>query len=308
MDRPTRQSPRDVDLAVGRAWREHRRHLLDVAVRMLGDRAEAEDVVQEAYARLVRADLDAIEDVGGWLVVVVSRLCLDRLRARRRHPTGHDEHLAERPAGPGAAPDPADRVTLDDSVRSALDRVLERLTPAERTAFVLHDVFGYPFDVVADMGGRTPAACRQLASRARRAVRADAPARFAVEPADQRRMMERFVAACTAGDLDGLLAVLDPEVDGVADVGGAAGTRYASGSATVATLLLRFLGPASGTTLLALPGIGDESVLVGRRDGTVVLLATVTARDGRIAHFEGIADAAKLATLPATLGEVPNRP
>jgi RNA polymerase sigma-70 factor (ECF subfamily) len=308
MDHPTRHSPRDVDLAVGRAWREHRRHLLDVGVRMLGDRAEAEDVVQEAYARLVRADLDAIEDVGGWLVVVVSRLCLDRLRARRRHPTDPDERLADHAAGPGAAPDPADRVTLDDSVRSALDRVLERLTPAERTSFVLHDVFGYPFDVVAEMVGRTPAACRQLASRARRAVRADAPARFAVEPADQRLMMERFIAACTAGDLDGLLAVLDPDVDGLADVGGAVGTRYAAGSATVATLLLRFLGPATHTTLLALPGFGDESVLVGRRDGEVVLLATLTARDGRIAHFEGIADRAKLAALRATLGDEAAQP
>jgi RNA polymerase sigma-70 factor (ECF subfamily) len=295
-----------VDAAVGDAWREHRRHLLDVGVRMLADRAEAEDVVQEAYARLARADLDAIDDVGGWLVVVVSRLCLDRLRARRRHPTDADEAMDDRPAGPAAAPDPADRVTLDDSVRSALDRVLERLTPAERTAFVLHDVFGYPFDVVAGMVGRTPAACRQLASRARRSVRADAgPPRFTVEPGDLRRMMERFVAACTAGDVDGLLAVLDPEVDGVADVGGAIGTRHAAGRDTVVTLLLRFLGPATGTTLLALPGMADESVLVGRRDGRVVLLATLTARDGRIVHFEGVADPAKLAALGATLGDAP---
>lgn len=310
MDRPTRHTPdlpEDVDRAVARAWREHRRHVLDVAVRMLGERAEAEDVVQEAYARLARADLGDIDDVGGWLVVVASRLCLDRLRARRRHPTEPTDGLADRPAGrtgPSAEPDPADRVTLDDSVRSALDRVLERLTPAERTAFVLHDVFGYPFDVVADMVGRTPAACRQLASRARRGVRADAgPARFTVEPADQRRMMERFLAACTAGDLDGLLAVLDPDVDGVAEVGGAIGTRHAAGSATVAALLLRHIGPATNTDLLALPGFGDESVLVGRRDGAVVLLATVIARHGRIVHFEGIADPARLAALPATLGD-----
>jgi RNA polymerase sigma-70 factor, ECF subfamily len=309
MDRPTRRLPTGADLVVGRAWDEHRRHLLDVAVRMLGDRAEAEDVVQEAYARLVRADVDTIDDVGAWLAVVASRLCLDRLRARRRHPTDPDAGLADRPAGPAAAPDPADRVTLDDSVRSALDRVLERLTPAERTAFVFHDVFGYPFDAVADLVGRTPAACRQLASRARRAVRADAePARFAVGPADQRRMMERFVAACTAGDLDGLLAVLDPDVDGVAEVGGDVGTREAAGSALVAALLLHHIGPGTGTTLVAIPGTGPESVLVGQRQGALVLLAVLTARSGRIAHVEGLVDPAKLAGLEARLGGGSHRP
>src|SRR5438105_3761250 len=164
--------PLEVDGDLSAAWRDHRRHVLDIAFRMLGNLSEAEDVVQEAYTRLLRVDLDAIDDVGGWLVVVVSRLCLDRLRFDRRHPTAPDESLGDRPAE--GALDPADRVTLDDSVRIALHRVLERLTPAERTAFVLHDVFRYPFEAVADIVGRTPAACRQLASRARRAISADA--------------------------------------------------------------------------------------------------------------------------------------
>src|SRR5439155_10522606 len=132
-----------MDDELGRAWRDHRRHVLDIAFRMLGTVAEAEDVVQEAFARLVRADLDRIDDVGGWLVVVVSRLCLDRLRAGQRHPTSPEADLAARPADD--AVDPADRVTLDDNVRLALHLILERLTAAERTVFVLHDVFQYPF-------------------------------------------------------------------------------------------------------------------------------------------------------------------
>ena len=255
-------------------------------------------------------ELAQVDDVGGWLVVVTSRLCLDRLRAGRRHPTTTDDDLAARGSRPiGVAGiagvstvDPADRVTLDDSVRGALDRVLARLSPAERTAFVLHDVFQFPVEAVAEMVGRSPAACRQLASRARRAVRSDvAPDRFSVAPADQRRVLDRFLAACTAGDLDGLLAVLDPDVDGVAEVGGAIGQRVATGAATVAALLLRFIGPATDTALLALPGPADEAVLVGRRDGEVVLLATLTIRAGLVAHVEGIADPAALAWISASL-------
>ncbi len=119
-------------------------------------------------------------------------------------------------------------------------------------------------------------------------------------PAEQRRVLDRFIAACTAGDLDGLLAVLDPDVDGPAEVGGTVGRRVASGAPTVAALVLRYLGPATGTALLALPGLGDEAVLVGRRDGRVVLLASLTVRAGRIAHVEGIADPAVLAWISAS--------
>src|SRR5262245_11789176 len=162
----------DLDIQLGRAWREHRRYVLDIAFRMLGNLSEAEDVVQEAFSRLLRVDVDAIEDVRGWLVVVVSRLCLDRLRAERRHPKGPAWPSGPEPAD--QALDPADRVTLDDSIRIALNTVLERLTPAERTAFVLHDVFQYPFETIGDIVGRSPAACRQLASRARRSIRTEA--------------------------------------------------------------------------------------------------------------------------------------
>src|ERR1700682_4846433 len=156
------------------AWHQHKSYLINVAYRLLGSGSEAEDMVQEAFARLLRADVDDSADLRGWLVVVVTRLCLDQLRsARARHEVdagpSFPEPLAHL-AGSGA--DPADIVTLDESVRMALLIVLERLTPAERVVFVLHDVFEYSFEEVATMGGRTPAACRQLASRARRRLRA----------------------------------------------------------------------------------------------------------------------------------------
>jgi RNA polymerase sigma-70 factor (ECF subfamily) len=293
--------PRDVDVELGRAWRDHRRHLLDVAFRTLGNLNEAEDAVQEAFTRLVRADLDQIDDLGGWLVVVVSRLCLDKLRSQRRHPTSPDASLGDRPAV--AAVDPADRVTLDDNVRIALHVMLERLSPAERTAFVLHDVFRYPFDAIAEIVGRTPAACRQLASRARRTIAADvgAPSRFRVESAEERLVAEQFIAACTTGDLDGLLATLDPDVAGVADVGGAVGVVTVTGSAAVARQTLRFFGPDTSTTMLSLPA-GDHAGIVALRDSRVFALITLTVREGRVEHIDGLVDPTKLAPIADTLG------
>jgi RNA polymerase sigma-70 factor (ECF subfamily) len=278
-----------------RAWREHRRHLLDIGFRMLGNISEAEDAVQEAYARLVRADLDQIDDVGGWLVVVVSRICLDVLRSNRRHPTAPDASLGDWPAAPGV--DPADRVTLDDEVRLALHVVLARLTPAERTAFVLHDVFQYSFEAIAEIVGRSPAACRQLASRARRAIAEDVgPSRFRVESAEQRRVTERFIAACSTGDLDGLLAVLDPAVDGGSDVG----VDSASGREAVAQLVMKYLGPATGATLLSFP-TGDDTGIVVLRRGRVATLVNLTVRDGRIRHLEAIVSRVRLAPIAAVL-------
>src|SRR5213595_2385467 len=168
------QSAADVDPRFDAAWREDRGRMLGLARRMLGDAAEAEDVVQEAFGRLARVDLDELEDVHGWLAVVVRRLCLDRIRsARVRH---ESTTLGSLPDGvislpPELAADPADRITLDDQVQLALAVVLDRLSPAERTAFVLHDIFGFPYAAVGEIVGRSTAACRQLASRARRAIR-----------------------------------------------------------------------------------------------------------------------------------------
>jgi RNA polymerase sigma-70 factor (ECF subfamily) len=165
-------------------WDEHRRYVLDVAYRMLGSITDAEDVVQETFARLLAADLDTIEDVRGWLVVVATRLCLDQLRsARAKRESYVGPWLPEPVIEPAdASIDPADRITLDDSVRMAMLVVLERLTPAERAAFVLHDVFRFSFDDVARIVGRTTEASRQLASRARKRIEEETgPARFEVD-------------------------------------------------------------------------------------------------------------------------------
>src|SRR5437016_10935476 len=185
------------DTWVTQAWSEHHGFLLDVAYRLLGSYSEAEDTVQEAFTRLLRTDLDPIEDVRAWLVVVVSRLCLDQLRSARvrreayvgpwfPEPLIHSDEMS----------DPADIVTMDESVRMALLIVLERMSPAERVVFVLHDVFDIPFEKVASMVGRTVAACRQLARRARKRVDAEADsARFAIDPAEQRRGVDAYIAA-----------------------------------------------------------------------------------------------------------------
>ena len=280
-----------------RAWREHRRHLLDIGFRMLANLGDAEDAVQETYARLARADINEIDDVGGWLVVVVSRVCLDKLRAKRRHPTEHEASLVEKLSDP--APDPADRVTLDDNVRLALVLVLERLTPAERTAFVLHDVFQYSFDAISEIVGRTPAACRQLASRARRTISASAaPSRFHIESAEQRRVVEQFIAASTSGDLDGLLAVLDPAVSGKGDVG----APPQSGRAAVAKGILHYLGPHVAPTLLPLPAGGDDIRIVVLHRSRVATLLTLTVRDGRIHHVDAVSNPITLRPIAEALG------
>lgn len=198
-----------------------RPRLLRVAYSQLGSLAEAEDVVQEAWLRLERADADAIDDLGAWLTTVVGRLGLDALgsaRVRRESYVGPwlPDPLVGQPA-PEA--DPADRVTLDESVSLALLLVLERLSPAERTAFVLHDVFGYAFDEVAQIVGRTPEATRQLASRARRHVAEQRPRRPGTAQ-EQRRLVEAFTAAAGGGDVGALLEVLDPDVVLRSDGGG----------------------------------------------------------------------------------------
>src|SRR5262249_17737938 len=252
-DRPSRMTEHD-EAELEAAWREHRRYVLDVAYRLLGSVTDAEDVVQEAYARLLRTGPGEIEDVRGWLVVVVTRLCLDQLRsARVRREAYVGPWLPEPVVEPvdEAAVDPADRVTLDDSVRMALLVVLERLTPAERAAFVLHDVFGFAFEQVARIVGRTPAAVRQLASRARKHVAEETePARFRVDADDLRRIVDRFIAAATEGDMAALKDVLDPNVAGWTDTGGglpAAPRRLITGVDHVAPLFIRFLQDFSVT-------------------------------------------------------------
>src|SRR6516162_10921522 len=188
------------DEVVIQAWNEHRPYLVDLAFRMLGDIGAAEDVVQDAFSRLLRARPGEIEDERGWLIVVTSRLCLDQIRsARARRERPHDAGEIEFVPGEQAfasrpeSADPADRVTLDDNVRLALLVVLQRLSPAERVVFVLHDIFGVPFPTVAETVGRAAPACRQLAKRARQKIaEGQSGARFDVAGAEHRAVTEKF--------------------------------------------------------------------------------------------------------------------
>jgi RNA polymerase sigma-70 factor, ECF subfamily len=298
---PSEQTPSypgELDVRVGRAWRENRRHLLDIAFRVTGNLAEAEDMVQEAFTRLTRVDIGGIDDVGAWLAVVVTRLCLDSLRNSRRHLAVEQSNLEPRLALP--AEDPADRVTLDDNIRVALHLVLNRLTPPERAVFVLHDVFQYRFDEVAHIVGRTPVACRQLASRARRAIASDSDiTRFEIESPEQQAITASFLDACNTGDLSELLAILDPNVEGVAE--GLRGLVTVHGAQAVAEAALRFLGPRSRTVLVSVPG-GGRGRVIAVRDRRLVALVALDVRRGRIHHFDAIANPEKLLTLAPDLG------
>lgn len=277
------------DARIRAAWEADRFYLLAIAAGMLGRPADAEDVVQEAFARLAAASADSLDDVRGWLVVVTRRLCLDRLGsadARRTTAT---------PALPEAAQDsidPADRLTLDDEVRRALAVVVDRLSPAERTSFILHDVFGFPFDAVAELVGRTPAGCRQLARRARVSIRSGSfgpqVRAAAPRPREAADLAERFIAACEGGDMQGLVELLDPEVAGLAAVTGLLPPPPARGAAAVAERVLFFLGPAAGVSL-ELFSLEERLAVVARSGGQVVAVLRLDERSGRIFHLHAIA-------------------
>ncbi|HWD53531.1 MAG TPA: RNA polymerase sigma factor SigI [Acidimicrobiales bacterium] len=256
------------------AWIDHRPYLVDMAYRMLGDIGRAEDVVQEAFHRLSQSDFDAIEDARGWLIVVTSRLCLDVIRsARNRHERPVDGHdLVERVHDGRIGSDPADRVTLDDGVRLALLVVLERLSPAERVAFVLHDIFRVPFDAIAETVGRPEATCRQLARRARLKLEAsDSVRRSTVTQQEHRLVTDRFIAACANGSLEDLMSVLDPDVTGGADLRPG---LVVHGARNVSTNLLRYWGRAS---LVSLPFV-DHPCLLAFIDRDVAGLISLTVR------------------------------
>jgi RNA polymerase sigma-70 factor (ECF subfamily) len=294
----------DLDLKFGRAWRAHRRYVLDIAFRTMGDIGEAEDVVQEAFARLLGVDIDEIHDVRAWLVVVVGRLCIDRLRLAQRQRETSTESPPETSPHQTAHPiDPADRVTLDDRVCTALRAVLGSLSPAERTTFVLHDVFAYTFDAIGEIVGRSPEACRQLASRARRHIRTNEDAlRFTVETSDQRRICDAFITACSTGEVEGLLAVLDPDVSGQADLGGTIGLRPpVVGRTAIAEGWLRFYGPDSSTSVHSLPA-ERGAVLIALSEGHLVAIITLTLRDGLVHHIHAVRDPVKLAPNAEKLG------
>ena len=295
------------DTAIGVIWREHHRHLLDVGYRMLGSVSDAEDAVQEAFARLLRADLGEIDDPGGWLVVVVSRLCLDQLRSARVRREAYIGPWLPEPVIPaGDALGPEERVTLDDTVRTALLLVLERLSPAERVAFILHDVFQYSFDDIGRVMKKTPVAARQLASRARRHVQTEGGSlRAEVDPVEARRVTDQFIAAANTGNLHALLEVLDPEAAGWTDSGGRvpAPRIVLVGAAKVAKRLLAFL-PAFGVTLIPMP-VNAGPGAIALSNGEVIAALTIVIDDGRITAIQACANPEKLSYVKSVLAGRP---
>jgi RNA polymerase sigma factor (sigma-70 family) len=200
------------DTLLAQEFERHRPHLRAVAYRMLGSTTQADDAVQEAWPRLSRTDSDAVEKMGGWLTTVVGRISLDMLRARKaRAEESTDEHVSEPIVSADPEQDPAQEVELADSVGLAMLVVLDTLSPPERIAFVLHDMFGMPFSEIGAIAGRSPDSARQLASRSRRRVRGAVPPPD-TDLAEQRRVVDAFLAAARAGDFEALLQVLDPNV------------------------------------------------------------------------------------------------
>ncbi len=283
------------------SFEQNRTRLRAVAYRMLGSFAEADDAVQEAWLRLSRADAGRVDSLSAWLTTVVARVCLNVLRARntrREEPIG--VHLPDPVISPADGANPEDEALLADSVGLALLVVLETLTPAERLAFVLHDMFDLPFDEIAPMVGRSPATARQLASRARRRVRGAEPASDR-DIARQREVVDAFFAAAHGGDFDGLIAVLDPDVVLRSD----GGTAHPE-----ASMVLRGAAEVARRTLaIASPAAPKHPVLVNGAAGVLVTLAGqpvavmgFTVSLGKITEIDAIADPDRLGRLVAGLG------
>jgi RNA polymerase sigma factor (sigma-70 family) len=269
----------------------NRAHLRAVAYRMLGSASDADDAVQEAWLRLNRSDTSAVENMGGWLTTVVARVCLDMLRSREsRREDPMDSHLAwTRAMTPGAGIDPEHEVVMADSVGVALLVLLETLTPAERLAFVLHDLFAVPFDEIAVIVDRSPAAVRQLASRARRRVQG-ADAAPDMDRVRHREIVDAFLAASRGGDFDALLALLDPDVVLRADAAAVdmGATAEVLGSAAVA-------GTFSGRATVAQTALVDGAVgAVWSVGGKPRVVFGFTIVDGRIVGIALVADPARL--------------
>ncbi|MEU8251942.1 RNA polymerase sigma factor SigJ [Nonomuraea sp. NPDC048916] len=284
-----------------------RRKLINLAYRLLGSLADAEDVVQETYARwytMSQRQQEAIESPGAWLTKVAGRICLDLLgsaRARRERYVGEwiPEPLPDRQewingrSGGGTTADPADRVTLDESINMAFLVVLESMTPAERVALILHDVFRYSFAEVAEIVGRTPAACRRLASSARRRIRDSQPP---ATPAAQRAGIVRdFKQAWEAKDIEALIGLLDPDATAIADGGGLATAvlHPIEGGEQIARLLVDLVGKAPNLTILERT-VNGQPGLVAQQDGVTVVVMAFDVAGDRIKHIWAVRNPEKL--------------
>jgi RNA polymerase sigma factor (sigma-70 family) len=285
-------------------FEEHRAHLRAVAYRMLGSLTEAEDALQDAWVRLSRSDSSEIENLGAWLTTVIARICLNMLRSRNvRREQSLDTHVPDPIVKIRADRYPEDEAVLADSVGLALLVVLDTLSPAERLAFVLHDMFDLPFEEIAPMVGRSPTAARQLASRARRRVRGAEVRPQGADVARQRQVVDAFFAAARDGDFDALLAVLDPEVvlriDGGTSL--AAASRVLRGATEVAHQAERGL-----RSWFTRPDMEVRPALVNGAAGVIVLLdgcpTTVigfTVTENKIAEIDSISDPERVARLAA---------
>jgi RNA polymerase sigma factor (sigma-70 family) len=293
----------DPDLS---AIMNERRQLINLAYRLLGSLADAEDVVQETYARwyaMSREQQEAIESPGGWLMKVASRICLDLLgsaRVRRERYVGEwipeplpDQMEWTNQRSGSTSVDPADRVTLDESINMAFLVVLESMTPAERVAFILHDVFGYSFPEVAEIVGRTPAACRQLATSARRRIRASqAPATPTAQQAD---IVRDFKQAWEAKDINALISLLDPDATAIADSGGlvSAELRPIQGGEQIARVCIDIASWVPNLTLLERT-VNGQPGLVAQQDGITVTVYAFDIAGDRIKHIWAIRNPEKL--------------
>ncbi len=282
-------------------------HLRGVAYRMLGSLSEAEDAVQEAWLHLTRADTSAVANLDGWLRTVVARICLDMLRTRRsRHEAPLPSHLPDPIISPTNAIDPEQEALLGDSIGLALLVVLDTLTPAERVAFVLHDVFGVPFSEIGAIVARSPVAARQLASRARRRVRGAAPEPDA-DLSQQRVVVNAFIAAAREGDFEALLKVLDPDVILRGDRGAIAAGAITEirGAPAVAREALAF---AQRYGAFAQPVLvnGAAGVLVAEK-GKPFSVMGFTIRHDKVTEIDILADPARLQALHIKAGIDPNR-
>ena len=279
-------------------FEEHRDHLRGVAYRMLGSLSEADDALQDAWIRVSRADSTDIENMRGWLTTIVARVALNKLRSRRRRrEEPFEAHVPDPVISPDGEFQPEDQALLADSVGLALQVVLESLSPPERLAFVLHDMFDLPFDEIAPMVGRSSVAARQLASRARRRVRSAAAGEPDPDVTAQREVVDAFFRAARGGDFDGLVAILDPDVVLRADYGpGHAGSKVFRGPEAVTSQAR----PVPGAVITPILVNGSAGVII-TLNGRPLAVMGFTIVDRRIVEIDAIADPDRVGYLAAAL-------